>query len=149
MMISPELLRRYPFFANVSAETLGQVAMISEEKMLKAGTKIFDVGDEADKLYIIEQGEVEIQYPLGSGELRTVDTAIAGELIMWSALVPPFKSTAVAVVHHDARLIVVDGKRLRELTKSDSSLGYHLLLGINQLLASRLDGTRVQLSTAV
>ena len=52
-----------------------------------AGTQIFGVGDDADALYLIEEGEVDIQYPLGSGELRTVDTVVSGELIMWSALV--------------------------------------------------------------
>ena len=36
-MISPELLRRYPYFADVSEESLKRVAMISEEQTVAAG----------------------------------------------------------------------------------------------------------------
>jgi hypothetical protein len=36
---------------------------------------------------------MDIQYTLGDGELRTVDTLVAGELMMWSALVEPYRST--------------------------------------------------------
>ena len=148
MMISPELLRRFHCFAEVDADTLDQIAMASEEKSVPAGTQIFGVGDDADELYLIEQGEVDIQYPLGGGELRTVDTAVAGELIMWSSLVHPHKSTAAAAVHHDAKLIAIDANRLRDLCNSDRKLAYHLQLDIARLLAARLQGTRVQLATA-
>ncbi len=148
MMISPELLRRFHCFAEVDADTLKQIAMASEEKRISAGTRVFDVGDDADELYLVEEGEVDIQYPLGNGELRTVDTVVSGELIMWSALVEPHKSTATAVVHHDAKLIAVDGARLRELCDADHELAYHLELNIAQLLVERLRGTCVQLATA-
>ena len=146
-MISPELLRRYPYFTDVSGESLRQVAMISSEKLAPTGTVIFREGDKADALYIIEEGEVDIDYTLGSGERRTVDTAVAGELLMWSALVKPHRSTAVATAHHDAKLIAIDGDGLRELCEQDHGLGYRMQLCITKLLAGRLEGTRVQVVT--
>ncbi len=36
-MISPELLRRYPFFGTLSEEQLRQIAMIAEEQTYEAG----------------------------------------------------------------------------------------------------------------
>ena len=78
-MISPELLRRYPYFADISEDSLRQVAMISEERSAPNGTVIFQEGDVAEGLFIIAEGEVDIQYTLGSGEPRTVDTVVAGE----------------------------------------------------------------------
>jgi len=78
-MISPEVLRRYPYFAGVDEESLKAVAMIAEEKSVPAGTQMFSEGVPADTMNIIVRGEVSIQYVLGNGERRTVDTLIDGD----------------------------------------------------------------------
>ena len=146
-MISVEVLRRYPYFAKVSEDSLKKVAMLAEEATVRAGTTLFSEGDKADKLYILVDGEVDISYTLGSGELRTVDTLVAGELMMWSALVEPFRSTATGKVKKDCRLITINGAKLRELCQQNVDLGYRMLISITQLLAARLEGARVQLAT--
>ena len=146
-MISPEQLRRYPYFSDVGEESLRQAAMIAEEAFCPAGESLFTESVKANKLYIIESGEIDLQYTLGSGELRTVDTLVAGELAMWSALVPPFQSTANATARCDTKLIALDGEKLLALCERDHDLGYRMLLSITRLLASRLEGARVQLAT--
>ena len=77
-MISPELLRHYPYFAEISDESLRQIAMIADEQIVPAGTVLFREGDKAEALYILAEGEIDIQYTLGHGGLRTVDTVAAG-----------------------------------------------------------------------
>jgi CRP-like cAMP-binding protein len=146
-MISTEILRRYPYFADVSEDSLREVAMIAEEETHSAGDVLFREGDRADRLYIIVKGEVDVQYTLGSGELRTVDTVVAGELLMWSALVEPYKSTAIGTTRQDTELVAIDGKGLRDLCEKDHGLGYRMLISLTQLLAARLEGARVQLAT--
>jgi CRP-like cAMP-binding protein len=146
-MISPELLRRFPYFADVSEDSLREVAMISEEKSAPVGTVLFREGDKADGLYIITEGEIDIQYTLGTGEHRTVDTVVAGELSMWSALVAPYKSTALGTVSKETKMIVVNAEQLRRLCDKDHALGHKLLVSVTKLLASRLEGARVQLAT--
>jgi CRP-like cAMP-binding protein len=146
-MISPESLRRYPYFAGVREESLKQVAMMADEQFIPAGTVLFKEGDPAERLYIIVEGEMDVDYTLGSGETRTVDTVVAGDLTMWSALVQPHKATAVATARRDTRLIAIDGPALRELCEQDHDLGYRLLLCLTRLLAHRLQAARVQLAT--
>jgi CRP-like cAMP-binding protein len=145
-MISPELLRRFPYFADVSAETLREVAMISEEVVVPAGKVLFHEGDKAESLYILVEGEIDIDFTLGNGEQRTVDTVVAGELSMWSALVAPYRSTAVGTTRKDCRLIAIHAERLRELCEKHTHLGYRLLVSVTKLLATRLEGARVQLA---
>ena len=145
-MISPEELRRYPYFADVSEEGLREVAKISEEENVVAGTVIFREGDRADDLYIVAEGEVDIQYTLGGGEQRTVDTVISGELIMWSALVEPFRSTAIGTARQATKLVAINGDKLRGLCEKDHDLGHRMSIGLIKLLATRLDGARVQLA---
>ena len=146
-MISAETLRRYPYFANVSEERLHDVAKIADEQRHASGTVLFRENDNADYLYIIVDGEVDIQYMLGSGESRTIDTLVSGELIMWSALVEPFRSTAIGIARKVTTLVTIDAEKLRALCEMDHDLGYCMLLSLTKLLANRLEGARVQLAT--
>ncbi len=104
-------------------------------------------GDMADKLYILVDGEVDIQYTLGSGELRTVDTIVPGELLMWSALVEPYKSTAVVTSRQASKVIAMDAEKLRAFCDSDREVANAVLLHLTKLLATRLEGARIQLAT--
>lgn len=145
-MISPEVLRRYPYFAGVEAESLRQLAMITEEQHVRAGTELFREGDPAKYFSIILDGEVNIQYLLGNGEQRTVDTLVAGDLLGWSALIEPYKYTAIGTTTKDTQLARIDGAKIRELCDKDPLLGYRLTIEVAKLLGHRLEGARIQLA---
>ncbi len=145
-MISPEALRRYHYFASIGEESLKALAMIAEEQEIPSGTEMFREGDAADILHVITQGEVEIRYLLGNGEERTVDTLVGGELLCWSALIEPYKATAIGTTVKDTQLINLDAKKVRDLCDSDPLLGYQLTKEISKLLAQRLESARVQLA---
>jgi CRP-like cAMP-binding protein len=145
-MISPEMLRRYHCFATIDEASMKALAMIAEETSVPAGTHLFSEGDPADALSIIVEGEVDIQYTLGTGERRTVDRLVAGDILGWSAVVEPYRMTAVATTRMDTRLLKIDARRLRELCERDPLVGYRLMNQVVKLLADRLDGARVQLA---
>jgi CRP-like cAMP-binding protein len=147
MMISSETLRRYPYFAHVSDARLRDVAQIADVEQHAGSEVLFRENDKADHLYIIVDGEVDIQYMLGSGELRTIDTLVSGELIMWSALVEPYRSTAIGITRRETALVAIDAEKLRALCEEDHDLGYRMLISLTKLLANRLEGARVQLAT--
>lgn len=146
-MISPEILRRYPYFSAANDEGLRDLAMLCEEIAVPAHTVMYREGDKADRLYILTEGEVDIQYTLGSGELRTVDTIVPGELLMWSALVEPYKSTAVVTTRQDSKFVGLDAERLREFCAAHREVANNVLLHMTKLLATRLEGARIQLAT--
>jgi CRP-like cAMP-binding protein len=145
-MISPEVLRRYPYFAGIDDESIKHLAMIAEEKAVPANTVMFREGDAATHLSVILKGEVSIQYILGTGELRTVDTLVDGDLLMWSALVEPYKATAVGTTTKETHLACIDAAKLRLLCEKQPVLGYRLMTQVAKLLAHRLEGARVQLA---
>ena len=146
-MISSEILRRFPYFADVSEERLRDVAHVSEVIKHPAGTVLFRENDKAAHLLIIVDGEVDIQYTLGNGELRTIDTLVSGEMIMWSALVEPYLSTAIGTTRRETTLVAIDAEKLRALCEEDHELGYRMFTSLTTLLANRLNGARAQLAT--
>ena len=147
-MVSPEMLRRFNCFSPVREESLKALATIAREESVAAGRQIFGEGDPADTLGLIVDGEIDIQYLLGSGESRVVDTLIAGDILGWSALVEPHKMTGIATTCKATRLIRIQAQPLRELCERDPLLGYRLSTQVIRLLADRLEGTRAQLATA-
>jgi CRP/FNR family transcriptional regulator, cyclic AMP receptor protein len=145
-MISPEVLRRYTYFAGISEEGLKQIAMIAEEKSIPGNTRIFNEGDPATHMLLIVKGEVNIEFLLGNGELRVVDTIVGGDLLGWSALIEPYKMTASGTAAKNTDLVRIDAIKLRQICEKDAQIGYRLILQIAKLLAHRLEGARVQLA---
>jgi CRP-like cAMP-binding protein len=146
-MISPEILRRYPYFAGIDDGSLRQLAMNTEEKRrIPSGARLFAEGEQVKHLGIILSGEVNIQYLLGNGEMRTVDTLVGGDLLGFSALIEPYKYTGFATTTQPTDLALIDAPKLRELCQQDPRLGYQLTLEVAKMLAHRLEGARVQLA---
>jgi CRP-like cAMP-binding protein len=146
-MVSPEMLRRFGCFFPISEESLKSLAMTSREECVPAGQRLFSEGDPADSLDLILEGEADIQYLLGTGEFRTVDTLTAGDILGWPALVEPYRMTCFATTRTQTQMIRIDAARLRELCEQDPLLGYRLTSHVVKLLAERLDGTCAQLAT--
>lgn len=161
-MISPETLRRYPHFAGVSSACLKEVAMISEEHTFSAGDRLFEEsssfkaedriyekGKEAEHLMILTEGEVDITYRLGTGQETIVGTAIAGQLLGFSALIPPHQLTAAGIAKTDGALIAIPAPELRALCEANPDLGYRLMTAVAMTVKERLTDTRVLLAGAI
>ena len=102
-MVSTELLRRYPFFANLSDKELRQLAMISDEKEISGGETLFASGDDAGYLYLLRSGSIDLHYVVGDerGMEKTQDFMVGvinpGEVFGISSAVAPYRYTASAV----------------------------------------------------
>jgi CRP-like cAMP-binding protein len=145
-MISPELLRRYPFFSSVKDESLKKIAMITDEKEAPAGRILHHENESASHLYVIQEGEVDIQYVLGTGEYKTVYTVVAGELMLWTSLIAPYKTRSVACVKKPVKLIAIDAPKLREMFAADPLLGYRIMYELTKAVGERLAGAVAELA---
>lgn len=146
-MVTTELLRNYACFSDLSEAKLEKLASIAEEFVFPAGERVFTEYDPAAYFYLVADGEVKLQHELGSGELRDVDTLLAGELLVWSAFVEPYRCTATCTASKDSRLVAFDASKLRQMCDEDSDLGYEFMSRIVRLLARRVNTARIQLST--
>ena len=66
---------------------------------------------------------------------------------MWSALVEPYKSTAVVTARANSKLIAIDADKLRAYCDRDHKVSNSVLLHVTKMLATRLEGARIQLAT--
>ena len=150
-MVSPELLRRFPFFAGLTDEELKSIAMISEEQKYEANTFIFRERGKAEKLFVLLEGTVDIKVNTDEEGLQheTVSTLSHGDVFCWSAVVEPHLLTASAFAATPATVVAVDGAGLRALFELDCHLGYRILQKSAEIISSRLRDTRIQMLSLV
>lgn len=147
-MIRSDELKRYRYFAGLPHSLLEQIAWISTLRQFKNGDRLLEEGAPASELIIVKSGQVDIIYRLGNGREVTAESAVAGDVIAWSALLEPYRLTASGIGSKDGELVVIEGARLRELCEADTWLGYQLMTEIARGLRDRLTGLRVQLAAA-
>jgi CRP-like cAMP-binding protein len=152
-MISPELLRRYPFFAWLNDSQLKAIAMITDELTYEKGATFFKEGDPADAAYLLISGEVDLLFSVGdeNGSDRKeflIDEINVGELFGISTFVEPYLFTATSRASQPCNVLCIQGVGLRALCESDQRLAYLLMKQIAKAYAERLRFTRIQLVAA-
>ncbi len=150
-MISPEILRRFPFFAGLTDEELKSIAVISSEEKYEANTFISRQREPARKLYLLLQGSVDVMIDTDEEGLEheTVSTLKVGDVFGWSALVEPYTLTSSLFAATPATMIAMDGAALRALFELDCHLGYVILQKTARVISDRLKDTRIQMLSLV
>jgi CRP/FNR family cyclic AMP-dependent transcriptional regulator len=150
-MVSPELLRRFPFFAGLTDEEIKSIAMISEEQKYDANSFIFREGSNAEKLFVLIEGTVDIMINTDEEGLQqeTVSTLAHGDVFCWSAVVEPHVLTASGFAATPATVLAIDGAGLRALFELDCHLGYCILQKSATVISNRLKDTRIQMLSLV
>lgn len=153
-MISPEVLRRYPFFSFMSHEQLREVAMITDEVKYEKGQILFNIDEDANHCYLLLEGAIDLHYVIADEhdpKLRkefVVGTINPGEVLGISSVIEPFVYTATAHAINDSRLLKTDAVALRELCASNPELDYGLQRMMAKSTKERLHATRILLAAA-
>lgn len=159
-MISIELLKRYPFFASLNNGQLKYLADVGKVFEVEEGYRFFEEGYELDTFFLVDDGRIAITMevtdhsviqPL-SNQLTnslinkevTVCTLGNGEIFGWSAIVPPYKSTASARAIRMSRIVAFDCTKLRPQYKEDCHFAYMMLLKASQVIRQRMRDMRME-----
>jgi CRP-like cAMP-binding protein len=128
--------------------------MIGEEINCEAGTVLLQEGKEADWLYLLLSGGVDINfksedvhYPNGV-KVFHVGEVNPGDLFGYSSMVAPYKYLASATASQASRIIRFDARALRTLGDLDCGLGLAVMQQIAKTAVERLVYTWVQLVAA-
>jgi CRP-like cAMP-binding protein len=159
-MISPELIRRYPFFAGLEESQIVSLAQVAVEAKVDEGHVFFNEGDKLDTFYLVVEGQVAViievpdqgveQKVSGQlmGELDTRDIVIStvgpGEVFAWSGLVPPHEATASSKAGSACWVVAFDGVKLREMFEEDCQFGYVMMQKAAQVSRARLRDLRIE-----
>ena len=146
-MTAKQVLKDCVLFSGLSDSELEKVASSAVEKQYEAGTTIFATGDNADELFVIQEGRVAVQMTLpktgGQASRRiTVDVVTRNEIVGWSAIVEPYKYTFTAVCMQKTAALSISGEKLRWLLRDNPKIGYDVMKGLARVIAAGLNDTR-------
>ncbi|MGW8226978.1 MAG: cyclic nucleotide-binding domain-containing protein [Anaerolineales bacterium] len=116
------LLRGMPIFDELPSQELDQLATLLEPKTLAAGEILFEEGDQGDRFYIVESGEVIISREI-DGEQVEISRREAGEYFGEIALLQNRPRTATVAASIDTRLLSLKAEHFQQLTSHFMQLG--------------------------
>jgi CRP-like cAMP-binding protein len=102
-------------------------------------------GEAADPFGIVSSGRVALRLLVPERGMVTILTVEPGDIVGWSALVPPFRSTSTAVTAEPSRVLTFDGRALRSALREDADLAATVYPRLLEAVARRLTATRHQL----
>jgi CRP-like cAMP-binding protein len=150
-MVAPEIIESFSTLANLEQNEIKALAILAEEEHYQAGEFIFHEEDQATKMYLLLEGQVEMMMNTNAeGTRREVVMTIGpGEVFAWSSLVEPYQLTSSARCATHVRAIAIPAPGMRALTTVSCSLGFRLIQKACQVASTRLRATRVQLLSTV
>lgn len=159
-MISPEMIRRYPFFAGLNTEQIDTIAKEGEDLEVPEG-HIFHRSNEAlAHFYIVVSGEIgiflertarNVKHGIAeqlTGQIQTEDVVVSvvrpGEIFGWSSLLPPYSATAGSKAIVDSKVIAFNTKELLRVFETDCQFGYIMSQKLAQVIHTRLQDRRTE-----
>ncbi len=138
MQIS-EIMRQVELFRGLSELQLGQIEAISSEQHFENGAMIFEQGSRGDGMYIVCDGQVEVQVRDNSGATFAAVYLGSGQVFGEMALVDEStRSASVLAVGEDTVVIAIPSVDFTALCQRDNAIGYVMMRNIAQDLSFKL-----------
>ena len=135
-MISADRLRKVDFLQRLDEEELQRMAHFFEEEDVGAAVRLCEEGAKAERLYVLERGEVSISPKYG----RRYHIDTPGKVVGWSFLVPPFLYTASVVTVTPSKFLVIGDTHFYYFIHEEPGMETKVLNNLTQIIASRLRG---------
>lgn len=138
---------------HASATALGPLSPAARERLAAiAGHATYETGELVLRdglptpfLGIVESGRLGLRLSVPERGNQTVVTIERGELVGWSAVVPPYRATAEAVALEPTRIQTYDAEGLRAALAADHELAAELLPILLTCVSDRLTTSWSQL----
>ena len=133
------------FFEKYTEEQLQKIAAVSSVKEFRVKEIIFEQYDELKEIYVLLQGSLSLGISLPKDKRIHLGTIEEGQLFSWSAIFPPYISTAWVMAVTPAKVIAIDARKLNAEIEKDCDFGFKTMSKIAQTISHRLSDTRFQL----
>jgi len=127
------------FGAGLSPEAISRLASVAAIHDIDVGTEITREGQITEAFGIVLSGRVALRTLVPERGMVTILTVEPGDVVGWSAIVPPHRGTATAIAIEPVRLLQLPG------AQQGHALAASVYPRILQAVARRLAATRMQL----
>ena len=123
-------------FKGIPSHIIEEIVGIVKEESISEGQVLFQKGDYADSLFILQEGEINI-FIQGKDRI-SFPVNQPGQLFGWSAIVEPNRYTASAECVKESKVIKLDGDLLMRIFEKHPSEGLVVMKKLAGVIAGRL-----------
>ena len=127
-----------PFALRLAPVALARIMRIAQAAAFAPGDVIVREGSPTPFLGVVVVGRVALRLHVPERGAQTLFTVDPGELLGWSAVVPPYRATADAVATERTDLVTFEASALRSLLEADRALAADVLQLVVEGLSDRL-----------
>lgn len=128
------LLSGVPFLAPLDADELRLIFALGTERHLPARTVLGHGGERNDSVWVLLDGQIEIESPIAAG----VSVVTAPQVWGVASLVAPFAPTGTASTKTECRMLQLKATDVRRLAEQNPRLGSKIYLGLATHVFRRL-----------
>ena len=124
----------------VSPEDSKQILAFGAPLTRGPGEVVFDLAEEATSLYLVVAGKVELTLPVrlgGKQEHVAVEERVPGQMLGWSALVPPHRFTLRATAGSETELLSLPREELQRFLSSRPDVGLVVMTNLATIVGQR------------
>ena len=132
------ILKGHELFSNFRFEDVDKISEFSERKTYEENTLIFKHGDEADRLFVLLEGEVHLTLPAQDEGFGLIISKVGkDDLFGLSPLLGSKQYTLEARAVKSTRVIAIDVKKFNSLLKENSLVGFSIMTEVAQAYFTR------------
>jgi CRP-like cAMP-binding protein len=139
-VVMRERLERFSIFRGLAPEELEAIRALCMSAKFKKGAQIFQVDEEANSLFLVCAGEIELRFNVVCYN-ATVEILLErkgpGEILGWSAVTYPYKYKLSAYAAEDSELLSIKQASIESLCEANNHLGYQFMKNTARIIAQR------------
>jgi len=130
-------------FDGLNESQMEKISRIGKEIPMQKGQQIFKEGQEANGVYVVRKGAVELMTMVEEiFELPISILRNPGDVFGSSALVPPYRYSLSARCAAEGSLFCIETPELRKLASEDREIGCQIMTNLAAHFLDRLKETR-------
>lgn len=142
-----QVLSRAAIFEDISLEAIEKLCSRGREISLQPGDKLFERDQQADELMIVQEGVVDLVFPVEVVNVTrevTLESVLAGDVVAWSSLVRPHQFTLSARCAKRCVLSCLSRDKLHAFFETDPKTGYQFMRNLAEVIGRRLQAMQTR-----
>jgi len=146
-----DFLQKVDIFKGLNQDQLNAVNKGGQEKEFEYGDRLFAEGEDADRIWLVIDGQVDLRFDLPgrpTSEENTIFSITANETLGWSSFVPPFKYALSAYsASKNCKILQINKDYLLECFEEDPRMGLIFMTNVAAIASRHFD--QLQISATV
>jgi CRP-like cAMP-binding protein len=146
-MVAAEWLKRAEIFGALDESQLNALLSMSNVETFPEGKTIFRQGEEANRLYVLIEGAVDLTVKTGEKiDVMTSKIEKEGAVFGMPSLIQPFRYNVTAVCLKTSKILIIEADHIQKKMQEDPKMGMEIMKKLASIYFNRLNEMRTGVS---